>query len=180
MSGPGLWQVDIEKVLGTEYWTNVYYVAATSLTDAAIEAAKIKEIERGVHQTEVGFTKYRVRGVGGEGNIGTAFAIGQNGLSAEEAPYLPLFCVARFDLTVVAGRPSRKYLRLPLNRLTSANGALEAATQTFLQSNYAAPLAALESLRDENGNDIIAVNVHPFIAMRQLRRGSKRRTQPVL
>lgn len=177
----GLYSVDIEKVLLGEYWTNRYIVEATTLTGAHAIGANIVEIEQTVHDDVVTFTKYRTSTTVEDDDAYFITPINQPGAENNAGDYLPLFNVVRVDFAAAGGgRPSRKYLRLPLFEPQQSNGALLPGVVTFLQTYYADLLAALEGYVDVDGQELIAGSVSPFVGMRQLRRGSKRKLEPVL
>lgn len=174
-----LWQVDIEKQLNAEFWTNVYHVDAADIASAETIAASIVAIERAVHGTFVAFTKMRVRNVADPFAADTTILslLGQRAVATNA---MPLFVVARVDFTAEIGRPSRKYLRGVLAEADVNSDNLESAAITFVNENYATPLAALVGYVDIDGQQIVNGGCHPRTGMRQLRRGSKRRTQPIL
>jgi hypothetical protein len=169
-----LWEITINKELGDEQWTNVYWVEADTLQLASAEGFQIFSYERAVHYTQVYFRSYRVS----DGQPGTdVFVIvplGTNGLKVPTGDLLPLFNTIRVDFGTAIGRPSRKYLRGCLTeadiQFTTINGGgLAAAIE------YSVNMFELESYKDVDGQDIISGTASPVVQMRQLRRGSKRR-----
>lgn len=176
-----LWKVDIEKKLGSEYWTNVYYVFAEDLATAHGIAQNIVQIERAITATGVTFTKYRTSDV----VPGTDIFVSTNNNEAGLRPVtmaglLPLFNVARFDLSAEAGRPSRKFMRAVLQESDITFDAIDPGILAELDANYSQPLELIEELRDIDSQGIVDVQLYPLVGMRQLRRGSKRRLAPVL
>ena len=104
-------------------------------------------------------------------------------LFGERAPngeYLPLFNVIRVDFSTGIGRPSRKFLRTPIGELMSQGGLLDVNTLADINNNYVAPLVGLAGFVDVDGEQITGGAAFRPIAMRQLRRGSKRRLQPII
>ena len=180
-----VYQIDIEKSYlpstgSLVYWTNVYHVEAASLSAASTSGANIATIEKAVHQTTVNYTKMRVRPYGVPGNVGTIVPL--TGTGARTAvDSLPLFNVWRVDFAVAVGRPNRKYLRGPIAEGDQASGLISPSiTSTILTTNYINPLLALGVLVDTQGNSVTSGNAWPYVGMRQLRRGSKRKTTPVI
>jgi hypothetical protein len=129
--------------------------------------------------TIVSFTKIRIRPAGVVGVQGTTEASGVSG-TLETQVYLPLFNVMRVDLSPAMGRPSRKFYRIPVPESAQDNGQFVAGWTSGINGNFIPQLLAVNGLCDESGNDIVTIGMSPTVGMRQLRRGSRRRTQPVL
>lgn len=174
-----VWEIAIEKVLGNEYWINVYHADVVSQAEAKTVGDEIVGVERGVHQIQVGFTKMRVRQVSEIAGPGTVYPIGLPGAVANSI-YLPLFVVARVDIAVGTGRPDRKYLKTPFPASLVENGMLTGPAIAFYNSQYCTPLLAIEDISDRSGQPYISAAVSPAVGMRQLRRGSRKRTTPVI
>jgi hypothetical protein len=180
MSGTaGTYQIDIEKQLGTERWTNVYYVTAASANAATTLGGFIVTAEKQLHMTQVSFVQMRVRPMpvgSGEGTTspltGTGVRIGSD--------FLPLFNVIRVDFRVDSGRPSRKYYRAPVDDGDTTQGVLNTASRDFFQAQVNTMLANVPELVDVDGQPWISGTVHNFVGMRQLRRGSKRKATGIL
>lgn len=178
MSGSSVWQVDIEKSLGTEYWTNIYHVLAGSQGSARITGDEIVAIEKSFHNSLITFTKMRVRPYPTQGAQGTVYGLTGTGAYAT-GQYLPLFCTANMIGAVPIGRPCRKYYRCGMDETLQQGGVLTGQGLTYFQEK-ADLLAAVEELCDESGQVIDSWTIFPQVGMRQLRRGSRRRTQPVI
>lgn len=178
------YQVDIEKRLGEEYWTNVYYVFSDTLTDADAAAGEILAYEQNMHLDIVTFTKLRVRTQVEGDEVYISRPVAVNGERPTVGEYLPLFNVCRVDLGTTSGRPSRKFYRLPLLEGDQQNGQLVGSLVSIVDSNLQGLSLALEGLVsswvDVDGQQIVAIAVFPDVGMRQLRRGSRRRTTPIL
>ncbi len=176
-----LYSVDIEKVLLGEFWSNRYIVEAETLIDAHASALDIVALERAVHKTVVTFTKYRTSTTAEGDDLYFITALNSTGLDGSGGDWLPLFLVARVDFsTAGGGRPSRKYLRLPLGENEVTNNSIIPAVVANINGSYATPMAALGSYVDVDGQAFIAGSCNPFVGMRQLRRGSKRRALPII
>jgi hypothetical protein len=179
-AAPPFWQVDVQKQLGTEYWTNVYHVARSNQASARLFAEKVIALEREFHHNLTVFTSYRVTPFPGPAE-GTVVPVGLFGIGGA-GPYLPLFCCLRADFPAPTGRPSRKYWRLPIEEVAQVNGQIEptfvSAWQGVVDAFFASPDSA--GMIDIDGQLLTSGRILPAVAMRQLRRGSRRRITPVI
>ena len=171
------WRVTVEKVLSGEFWTNRYILSSASLADAYSAALDtIIPAERAVTSNYVTFVKVRVDDmVPNTDNYQTGI-LNMQGLRNVTGDLMPLYVVARVDFTVNASSPSRKYLRGVLYE-NDVTGPLQvsAGTQTVINDAYVAPMVALASFVDVDGQDIVGGATNPNVGMRQLRRGSKKK-----
>lgn len=174
-----VWEISIEKQLGGEYWINVYHGDVADQAAAQALGFQIATIESSVHQSTVTFTKYRVRQVGQLAGPGTVYPLGFPGTNGA-ADSLPLFCVQRVDFAVPVGRPSRKYLKLPVFEAAQSNGTFSQDHLTSINNSYSTPLLNLDGLSSNDGQTFVAIAANPVVGMRQLRRGSRKRTTPVI
>lgn len=174
-----IFQVDIEKQQGAEFWTNVYHVDTSDISAASAAAADIVDIEQTFHTTDVSFTKYRVSTYPVSDGSFIIVPIGESGGKTPGTSQLPLFCVARADISVGLGRPCRKYYRLPLYESDTEGQSITIATRGDVDDGLAA-MVALGVLCDPDGQEWVAGSTMIPIAMRQLRRGSKRSAAPVI
>lgn len=170
-----LWQIDIEKVLNGEYWTNRYIVddvgAATPITLAGFLIAG----ERSFHEDVVEFTKARVATFPVSNGAYTILPINLFGQLTTANNRMPLFNVFRVDLQLGVGRPSRKYYRCPVMEDDQIDGNVTSAklgTLTTLVQDMINDCAG--QLVDPGGDVITTASVAGAVGMRQLRRGSKR------
>lgn len=174
-----IFNVDIEKKLGAEYWTNIYHIDAADLSTAASNAGHIVTAEVAIHHESVYFTKMRVSEQGNPGNFISA-AVNTYGLATGEANLMPLFVVQVVDFTPTVGRSSKKYLR-GLLREDLVN--MDAVSPTYVNGpvqDYADDVMDTDGICDEHGNSFSTAKGSEITGMRQLRRGSKRRAAPVL
>jgi len=172
--------LDIEKELGGETWTNRYILSNPSLESALLTAAAIVPLEQAVHLSVVTFTRFRISDLDPATDIFVIVPIGEPGGVVTTEEYLPLFNVARVDFPAGTGRPSRKYLRLPVLESVQVNGVF---TSSFIAANnaaYGTPLGDIDEFVDVDGEPLGTSVLQPKVGMRQLRRGSKRRAVPVL
>jgi hypothetical protein len=178
LSTPQTWQVVIQKQYGTEYYVNDYHVQADSAQAAAVQAELIVEIERAVHATTVSFINYRVKNAASSAQ-GTVYPIGESGLNPAGA-MMPLYNTVRVDMAVEVGRPGRKYLRLPIQMAASSNGQFNSDFLNFMLDFYCLPLQNLGTVCKPNGQLFTLIRPVASVQMRQIRRGSKRRLQPII
>ncbi len=176
--GAGLWVLDSEKMLQGEYWTNRYIVAAADLAAAVAIGVSITNIERAVHYSTVLFTKFRVSDGQPLTDVYQVVNLNSYGAAAiGTLQLMPLFNVVRVDFnTAGGGRPSRKYLRGCLSESSVNFTQLDGGYITFMDANYTGPMIDLAGFVDVDGQQITSGSAYPFVAMRQLRRGSKRKT----
>lgn len=172
------WQIDIEKRLGSEFWSNRYFVedngaAQTSVLDAA---DNLTEVERQFHASIVTFTRSRISTVVPGDGVYTIVPINLPGVRGT-TNVLPLFNTLRVDLQASVGRPSRKYYRGVLGESDIAGDAVDTAPFITLVdfqltnaiNNPEVPLV------DVGGGALTGVTIFPFVQMRQLRRSRRRR-----
>jgi len=175
-----LFSLDIEKELGGEFWTNRYILELDDITQAVLAGNTITGFELAIHYDIVNFTKYRVSDLNPETDVYVIVPIGAAGERTFVGSYLPLFNVVRVDFPAGTGRPSRKYLRLPINENEVDNGVLASGLIALINSEYGVPLGDFELFVDVDGQPIGTGIVSPKVAMRQLRRGSRRKVTPVI
>jgi hypothetical protein len=179
-AAPPFWQVDVQKRLGAEYWTNVYHCARSTQESAKLFADGVITLEKLMHHNTVEFVSYRVAPYPGPAE-GTIIPIGGFGTGGAGS-YLPLFNVLRVDFPAPTGRPSRKYWRLPLEEASIINGDVEptlvTAYQGHINNYFASPASA--GMIDVDGQLLVSGRVMAAVGMRQLRRGSRRRITPVI
>ena len=174
------YRLTIEKFLPTayEYWTNVYYVDAVDFADAAQTANSVVAAERSIHLTSVIFTKYRIDdNVPNTDNFITV-NLNVNGTRPVNDDPVPLWTTFRVDLPAIAGRPSRKYYRGVLREDdVNAFGTLASQALTEFEA-FCSTLGAIGALVDPDGQAILSATCAIVAAMRQLRRGSKKKLTP--
>jgi hypothetical protein len=170
------YQIDIEKIVGSETWTNVYHCEVASIGAAQTLAGQIKDAERVITCDQVTFVGARVRQAGA-GHVGVISLYGQLGSRATSgAAMLPLFNCVRIDFVNGTNRPARKYLRGCLILTDIAPGFIYSNTVKTAVTTYADTLLALSGLVDPQGRTLTARSVVQVIAMHQLRRGNRARS----
>lgn len=175
-----IFQIDVEKQMGTEYWTNVYHVVATDIDDATTQGQEIVLQEREIHSTGVGFVKYRVSTYPTSDGEFVIVALSGAGERTFSGGMLALFNVARTDLNIGRGRPCRKYYRAPIYEGDQEDGALTIAFRGIVDEAVQAMIVGGANLCDPEGDLVQSAITATAVGMRQLRRGSKRRLEPVI
>lgn len=178
-----LFQIDVEKRLVNEFWTNVYYADATSLDQCRDLIGLISVREKAIHGNNVDFVRGRARTKAQGDDIYAIVPIGGFG-TRPAATFLPLFNTFNVVMTTEVGRPSRKYYRPPVGEGDQDNGILLAGTVTLVNNQIGALIEDFQTAGatwvDIDGQPIVSVACSSIVGMRQLRRGSKRRARPVL
>lgn len=170
-----VYQIDVEKIIGIETWTNVYHVSVADIATARARATSIKDLERPVHGTNVTFVATRTRQQG-VGQVGIIDLVAQLGTRTIAGNTMPLFNCARVDFANGTRRPARKYLRGGFGG-TDLQGSF-AHSSGFLTALgvYADGILALGGICDPQGRALTARSVITAIAMHQLRRGNRARS----
>lgn len=176
-----LYSVDTQKQLGSEFWTNRYIVSAPTLAVGVTIGLSLIDAERPVHSNMVNFINYRVSDMGPSEEY-TVQPVNLLGLR-QNINLLPLFNTLRVDIAALTGRPSRKFYRGVLGEEDIA-GDIIAINPTFLNVLTALEaqfVASVEDagLVDPQGTWFTSASFYPYVQMRQLRRGKRRRTTPV-
>lgn len=174
-----LYQVVIQKSLGTEFWVNDYTVDASSADGARVKGLQIADLEKVIHHNDVLFTSMRVRLNINLGEQGTVYTLSFHGTGGDYG-YAPLFNVARIDMSPTLGRPGRKYLRLPCPTASIVGGRWAQSSLDSINDAYCIPLQNLGGIVKPNGQVITVIRMNSVVGMRQLRRGSKRRLEPII
>lgn len=178
-----LYTVDVQKVQGTEYWTNRYVVNAPSLGSASVTMEPLITLEVRIHTMNVRIDRARVRPLAAGGDTYIIIPYGFDGgydggpLSSQ----LPLFNVVRADLAVSEGRPSRKYYRTGLTESLVEGSTINEVYRAYVDGQIELARTTMGgAFVDVDGQGINSATVFPAMAMRQLRRGSRRRLQPII
>jgi len=179
-------KIDVQKTDGLFFWSNRYFVDSPDLGLAHSTAVEvIAEVESHIHNDRVTIDKVRTSTITPGDNIFLSTVLNLACDFADDAIPLPLFNVVRVDLTVGLGRPGRKFYRLNWGANRVVAGFKWDAT------SISSVTAAIDTMRvnaDGAGTPIIdeggelwtdATGFQP-IGMRQLRRGSRRPTEPII
>lgn len=174
-----LFKIDIQKFCLGEYWTNRWLVVAEDLADAQDVANDLVTQERFIHSGIIRFDRVRVSDAVQDTDVYVTIPLNVYGNYPLTGENLPLFNVLRADFNVAVGRPCRKYWRIGLSENYVA-GSQIAASVIGDANNVIAAIAALGRVVDPQGNVVTGGSAFPGVQMRQLRRGSRRRTKPVI
>lgn len=170
MSGMQNWYAIIRKTDTYEEWVNRYVVRAADILSAISIAQQIVTAERAVHKDYVRFLDITLEpvilGTGG----GTVVALSGVGGVASTGERMPLFVCVRVWFRPQTGKPSQKYLRLPLQEGEVANDVVASGVITLLTNSYITPLMGLTGLVDPQGQTFQTAGVKPSVQERQLRR----------
>lgn len=175
-------QIDIQKVMGNEYWTNRY------LTDLAVGTSEVEALamtianaERLMLYSSVRIDKIRIATLTEGDDLFQTWDPNLVGARSTSGQFmLPLFNVVRIDFGAGLGRPSRKYLRGCLGEGDISGATLEPSFVTSYANPYGTTISSTAGIVDPQGSDLDGFSVSSAVGMRQLRRGSRRRTEPVL
>ena len=171
-----VFQIDIEKRLNGEFWTNRYFTEADNLPVAVGSMDVFVAAEREFHGNAVEFTKARASSV----QLGdTLFFTQVLGLFGQVPldDYLPLWNVIRVNFSILGKRPHYKLYRGCLSESNTLSGLIQPAALETVQ----AALEALELINTSGTGTALGTGVpESRIRMRQLRRGGKRKKTPVL
>jgi hypothetical protein len=174
-----IYQLDIEKFLNGEYWSNRYFVSSSTIAAAEILGQTIVAAERLFHSSLVTFTKLRTSTVAAGDDSYITTILDQLGAFSATGDLLPLFNVVRVDFNKDGGgRPYRKLYRGCLGEgLVTGSVITSGSFIEALQDG----LDAIDGIvSDGLGTALFTGVLINRIAMRQLRRGSRRRTQAIL
>jgi hypothetical protein len=175
-----LYRVIVEKYMpsANEYWSNVYHVVAADVGAAILAGEDYAAAERAILTPLAIITKVRVDDKTPDTDVGATSVLNLAGLrDFGGGTIMPLFVVARVDFTVLGGgRPSRKYLRGMLGELDVTFTALSPTALSEL-AVYAQAICTA-SANDVDNQIFVSGAVWPQPAMRQLRRGSKKKLVP--
>lgn len=166
------YRITIDKTYqgpGGEKWSNVYNVDAPDIDEADNRAQAIAELEAAILWDNVVITRLSTKPATGSGS-GTSRAVFIEGERADADPnvQLPLFNTMLVKLIPPIGRPSMKYLRLPLVEAEVTGFTLDPTFTSFVNTNYTVPLLALGYVTDESGQSFSGYGFNPNVQMRQL------------
>jgi len=174
------YRLTVEKFmpLASEYWTNVYWCNAADLLAAMDIGNLLVAAERPITSPAVTITKVRVDdGLPNTTEGGTVMHNVQGTRDMGGGQLVPLFVVGRVDFSVIGGgRPSRKFMRGSMGEVDGDFMTLSNSYKSELQNYGNAVVTA--GVCDVDGQLFSFAAVHPTPAMRQLRRGSKKKLAP--
>lgn len=158
-------------------WSNVYHVEAEGLEGALDLGVSIANIEQQVHKDYVLFQRCTAI----EDQIdpppgGSRVLTGLGDVEGDDTLRLPPFCTVRVLFSDGNGRPSQKYLRLPLQEDDIVDGTINTTVNNLIVTGYVSDLLSLVGFVSNTGNTFTEGAVVPAIQMRQT--DWKRRTRP--
>lgn len=151
-----------------EAWTNRYHVDAADLESALDLGVSIANIEQAVYKDYVFMS--RVTAIEDQADPppgGSRLLTGSGDVTGDATLRLPTFNTVRITFSDGNGRPSQKYLRLPLEEGDIQNGTITTALNNALTTNYVGPLLSLSGLVSNSGDPFTEGDVIPAIQMRQ-------------
>jgi len=173
-----LFSIDVQKTREGLYWTNRYISDALSLAEADGVALALCNYEKQLYYNGVTINKRRVStlAAGDVSYIATPMAM--SGTRSISTATLPKFCTLRLDAPAGTGRPSRKFYRDVLTEADVDGDSLNSGAITA----FAAIIDDLNDivLVDPQGEELDDWVIYPYVQMRQMRRGSRRRTEPII
>jgi hypothetical protein len=173
-----IYRLTVEKYLSAQaiYWTNVYHANLEAGVPTSV-ASDLVAAERPLYNSEVIITKVSHDLVEVDSNYSEPLIVNLAGTRSVTGDRMPLFVTARVDLRYEGSRPGRKYLRGVIYENDTTFTQIGSGLVTLLNT-YLTALLAIPSLCDEDGDDLTGGAVFLAPAMRQLRRGSKKKTTP--
>lgn len=180
-----LFQVDVQKTFLGQFWTNRYFVTADTLAEAHGSATIFIAGEQAIHTSNVHIVKVRTATPSAIDTSFLTLVVNVAGTLSSPGNGLPLFNVVRVDWPAGEGRPSRKFYRCLLGTDDVASAfqwdtAVLASIESALTDMRADLSAAGTPLVDPD-SEILGLPVPQLnIAMRQLRRGTRRQTEPII
>lgn len=177
-----LFQVDIQKQYQQTFWTNVYHVRADSVSQSLATVNLLVDAEAEIHHNTVLIQKARVSTAAAGDDTFTTVNYNRAGERIGNVELLPLFNTLRIDVNTASGRPSRKYYRGVLSEGDIVGNQITASFAnviTLLVDAFATD-ASDSGYVDVDDQEFISAVIFPRVQMRQLRRGSRKRTTPVI
>lgn len=182
-----LWQVDWGKRIpypgmadGYYYWSSTYYLDRSDFATDHDLTSECYDIEQITTCDNVEQTYFNVKHSPGRGGVvSTTYQFHQTGFVPIGDGSWSLITIARWNLYSTTGRPTRKYIRMPLREVDMAGDMLSS-------SGYALQVAKLNSFlahgpfRNAYGERLVMGEVSPFLHPWQLRHGTKRSRRPVI
>jgi hypothetical protein len=174
-------KLDIQKFRQGMYWTNRYLLdlADPSSVSSTIVVA-IASAEQNFHATSVTIISARASDmVEGTDNF-FVFPLNLVGGINDGGEPLPGFITMRADFGVGQGRPLRKYWRTYVGEGQTTGGVWSPAYVSAVQTQVDYLVSSMSIICDPQGNNILNGVAKNQLQMRQLRRGTRKPTQPVI
>lgn len=171
-----IYQLDIQKHIGTEYWTNVWHWNLSAApTDQRI--LDFCNRESGFHYSNVIYDKCLFRSYPTSAGIFVEYVLNYPGARTGNAD-IPLFNVARSELRAANGKPGIKMFRGALSETDIENlGATTAAVRTTFEGLWDDLFEEFPELCKVSGTLLLDGALSERVGMRQLK---QRRGKPVI
>jgi len=174
-----VFKVDIQTNYYGTFITNSYHVEAANLLTASNNGVAIANIQKTLIPSSVVIDTIRASTDALGDEVFYTRAVVIPGTRSGGGDALPTFCRWRVDMSIGFRRPLRKFLLEPTETDTTGGGFSNAAL-AFIQTAYCDPLVALGYVCGPDGTVINSAACNQRVGMRQLRRGSRRRTTPII
>jgi len=175
--------IQVFKTMGSQVWTNRYFVSAPDLNAAITAATIIRDHEILIHKNQVTISSVRTSDTDPNTDVFNVAPLANLGTAGNIADMIPLFNTVRVDLGVSGfGRPSRKYYRMPLDEADQSNGSLAAGIITLFNNTLTDLIGDLAAnstpLVDPDDQLITSASTRSPVQMRQLHRRKRRVSAP--
>lgn len=174
-------KVDIQKVRSAMYWTNRYLLDVDDPGDVSLAmVTEIAEREQNFHASTVTIISARVSDmVEGTDNF-YIYPLNLVGSQSDGGEPVAGFITLRVDFGVGPGRPCRKYYRTYVGEDKTTGGSWAATHVAAVQTVMTNMIALIPTLCDPQGNHWVNAAVKSNLQMRQLRRGTRKKLEPVI
>lgn len=174
-----IYTTQVFKSIGAETWQNGYRFSATNNAEALIGVEALATAEAGFHSDQVQYQYARVSDVAaGPGTFMTIpFSFTGVQPPGNTGELLPLFNVARLDMSTGFGRPDYKLYRGCLGEGNSGNGLIGTTLRTQITNAIDAFLSIVLTdfwLVDGADDPFNNLDVDQFIRQRDLHRRKRR------
>lgn len=174
-------KVDIQKTRQGLYWTNRWLLDAASPADVTVTMVEnIAVREMNFHANTCIAVSARVSDMVPDTDNFYIYPLNFIGEQTDSTEPLPGYVTMRADFGVGPGRPLRKYWRVYIGEGHTTGGVWTSTYVDAVNTQMDLLLAAVPTICDPQGNVAITVAAKSQLQMRQLRRGTRKRTEPVI
>lgn len=176
-----VFKLDIEKLRQGEYWSNRYFVNAPTIEDARNSAGAVVLAERNFTSELVTFTKMVISDLAENTDVFLSVPLNLLGNKPTSGELMPLWNIVRVALSAGVGRQPFKQYRGVLGEGDVFFDTIVGNVADLIDQQLTDVLIALPGyLCDRLGNPITLASAARRPFSRQLRRGTKRRQNPIL
>ena len=172
-------QLDIEQKYSADYISNRYWILATDIPDGLSKGLVIANLHRTLFTSGFVVSGIRVSTPLEGDNLFGTMPLNLPGTRSTSGSPMPPWNRFRVDFQHGFKRPLRKFLIAPQTGDISGDS-FQSATIAYVNENYCVPIVGLEYVVDRSGALVESASLNPVVGMRQLRRGSKRKTTPII